>query len=67
MYKYQVPTFVVAYIQMQCILVFVNFVGPADIESREPVVVGEWITIVAERSRQDGSLSVNNGVAVKGW
>ena len=40
--------------------------GPADIQSREAVGVGEWITVVAERSRQDGSLSVNNGVAVKG-
>lgn len=40
--------------------------GPADIQSRESVTAGEWTTVVAERRHKDGSLSVNNGVAVKG-
>ena len=40
--------------------------GPAIITSSEPLRVGEWATIVAERNQRDGSLTVNGGVAVKG-
>ncbi len=40
--------------------------GAAIIRSSEPLRVDEWITLVAERNQQDGSLSINGGVAVKG-
>jgi dystroglycan 1 len=40
--------------------------GPAILRSHRPIAVNEWTTVVAERSRQDGSLIVNGDVAVKG-
>ncbi|KAK2193775.1 hypothetical protein NP493_5g02050 [Ridgeia piscesae] len=40
--------------------------GTAILKSKETVKPGMWMTIVAERSQQDGSLSINGGVAVKG-
>jgi dystroglycan 1 len=40
--------------------------GPADIRSSEKISVDEWVTVVVERNRQDGSLIVNDAVAVKG-
>jgi Laminin G domain len=47
--------------------VYVNlFTGPAVIRSASPIAVNQWVTIVAERNRQEGSLVVDNGVAVKG-
>lgn len=40
--------------------------GPAIIRSAEELEAGQWTTLVAERNQQDGSLSINGGVAVKG-
>lgn len=44
-----------------------NYSGPANIRSVEPIKINEWITINAERNRQEGSLVVNNGEAVRGY
>jgi len=38
----------------------------AVLRSTEEVQMNEWTTVVAERNQQDGSLSINGGVAVKG-
>ena len=40
--------------------------GAAVINSTEVLNADEWYTIRVERNLQDGSLSVNGGVAVKG-
>ena len=40
--------------------------GPANIRSADPIPVNEWVTVVAERSRQDGSLVVNDAEPVTG-
>ena len=48
------------------IILFVYISGPAVVRSREKVVPGQWMTILAERNQRDGSLSINNEQAEKG-
>jgi len=61
-------TIVVMNVGDSCLVtvVIVVCVGTAILKSKETVKPGMWMTIVAERSQQDGSLSINGGVAVKG-
>ncbi|CAH1774180.1 unnamed protein product, partial [Owenia fusiformis] len=40
--------------------------GPAVIRNETPLVTGQWFKVTAERNEQDGSLSIDDGVAVKG-
>jgi dystroglycan 1 len=40
--------------------------GEAVIRSEEEIQEDTWSTLVAERNQQDGSLSINGGIAVKG-
>lgn len=40
--------------------------GPAIIRSANPLRQNAWTNIVAERNLQDGSLSINEEIAVKG-
>jgi len=42
------------------------YVGNAVITNFDPVIAGEWTTAIAELSRHDGSLIVNDGIASKG-
>jgi len=44
----------------------VTCIGPGEFISDDPVQLDEWTTIIAERSRNDGSLIVNDAPAVKG-
>ena len=61
-------TIVVMNVGDSCLVtvVIVVCLGTAILKSKETVKPGMWMTIVAERSQQDGSLSINGGVAVKG-
>ncbi len=56
----------ITYKRLNWYYIFILFTGPVTIRSAERIRANEWTTIVAERNQQDGSLSVNNGVAMKG-
>ena len=48
------------------VLVRVRSPGPAVLTSSEYLQPNEWTTVRVERHRQDGTLIINGGIAVKG-